>query len=53
MMKDKITNVVALANVTAPLWPLESLNQVLTTISLIAGICWILYQFYLKLKDPK
>lgn len=54
-MKDQVTNVVAVASITAPLWPLEHINQVLTTISLLAGILWLGLQIYryLKTKDSK
>ena len=45
-MKDDITNVVAATMVTAPAWGpwLDSFNQLLTSISLICGICWIAIQ---------
>jgi hypothetical protein len=54
-MRDKITDVVAFAGITAPWWtvPLDTLNQILTTLSLLFGICWIAYQFYVKIKGPK
>lgn len=54
---NKIVGTVAVIAASAPIWvpSLSDFNQLLTTISLIAGIVWIGLQIYryLKTKETK
>lgn len=56
-MNNRLTDTVAVVAASAPVWApsLESFNQLLTTISLLAGIVWIGLQIYryLKTKETK
>lgn len=56
-MNYKVTDTVAVLAASAPMWvpSLSDFNQILTTISLLAGILWIGLQIYryLKTKESK
>lgn len=55
MINQKLTNACALGTMSMPLWlpSLAELSQTCAKIAPILGVVWLLFQFWLKIRDER